>query len=113
MTTGFSTITTLEEQFKGALRRLELHEKRNRAIAAHTEIRGLLERDALLSSWGVETVLIGSYARDTAIYPGKDVDVFTKLPKLDMSMNPRTVFEGVRDVLVATYADRLDPEGSN
>lgn len=110
MTTGFSTITTLEEQFKGALSRLELHEKRNRAIAAHTEIRGLLEGDELLSSWGVETVLIGSYARDTAIYPGKDVDVFTKLTKLDTSVNPRTVFEAVRDVLVARYGDRAQPQ---
>jgi hypothetical protein len=110
MTTGFSTITTLEDQFKAALSRLELREKRNRVIAAHTEIRGVLESADLLSSWGVETVLIGSYARDTAIYPGKDVDVFTKLTTLDTSVNPRKVFEAVRDVLVARYGDQAQPQ---
>ncbi|MGH2528686.1 MAG: SMODS domain-containing nucleotidyltransferase, partial [Actinomycetota bacterium] len=110
MTTSFSTITTLAEQFKGALTRVELREKRNRVIAAHTEIRGVLESDHLLSSWGVQTTLIGSYARDTAIYPGKDVDVFTKLTELDTSVNPRTVFEAVRDVLAARYGDRAQPQ---
>lgn len=110
MTTKFSAITTLEEQFKGALGRLELGEKRNRVIAAHTELRGVLESDDLLSSWGVETVLIGSYARDTAIHPGKDVDVFTKLTKLDTSVTPRKVFEAVRDVLVARYEDRAQSQ---
>lgn len=103
-------ITTLTEQFKGALARLELGEKRKRAEAAHKEIRELLERDKKLCSWGVDTVLIGSYARHTAIYPGKDVDVFTKLTKLDTSANPRTVFEAVRDVLVARYGERAEPQ---
>lgn len=104
------TITTLPEQFKGALARLELGEKRKRVEAAHKEIRDLLESDERLRSWGVDTVLIGSYARHTAIYPGKDVDVFTKLTKLDTSANPRTVFETVRDVLVAKYGERAQPQ---
>ena len=39
---------------------------------------------------------MGSYSRDTAIHPGKDVDPFTKLKKLGTSENPWTVFEGVR-----------------
>jgi hypothetical protein len=103
-------ITTLAEQFNGALARLELGEKRKRAEAAHKEIRELLESDEQLCSWGVDTVLIGSYARHTAIYPGKDVDVFTKLTKLDTSANPRTVFEAVRDVLVAKYGARAQPQ---
>jgi hypothetical protein len=104
------TITTLPEQFKGALARLELGEKRKRVEAAHKEIRQLLESDERLCLWGVDTILIGSYARHTAIYPGKDVDVFTKLTKLDTSANPRTVFEAVRDVLVAEYGDRAQPQ---
>jgi tRNA nucleotidyltransferase (CCA-adding enzyme) len=46
-------------------------------------------------------VLIGSYARHTAIWPGKDVDVFTKLTRLSVgATNPRTIFEHVRDILV-------------
>lgn len=103
-------ITTLSEQFRGALSRIELGEKRTRVEAAHKEIRELLERDERLCSWGVDPVLIGSYARHTAIYPGKDVDVFTKLTKLDTSANPRTVFEAVRDVLVAKYGERAQPQ---
>jgi hypothetical protein len=103
-------ITTLSDQFKGALSRLELGEKRKRVESAHREIRELLETDELLCSWGVDTVLIGSYARHTAIYPGKDVDVFTKLTKLDTSVNPRTVFDAVCAVLVAEYGDRAEPQ---
>jgi hypothetical protein len=103
-------ITILSDQFKGALSRLELGEKRKRVEAAHKEIRELLEKDELLCSWGVDTVLIGSYARHTAIYPGKDVDVFTKLTKLDTSVNPRAVFDGVRAVLVTEYGDRAEPQ---
>lgn len=110
MATGPRRVTTLSDEFKGALSRLELNDKRKRVIAAHTEMRGLLEGDNLLNSWGVDTILIGSYARDTAIYPGKDVDVFTKLTKVDTSENPRTVFEGVRDVLVEEYEDRAEPQ---
>ena len=104
------TITTLSDQFKGALSRLELGEKRRRVEAAHKEIRELLETDELLCSWAVDTVLIGSYARHTAIYPGKDVDVFTKLTKLNTSINPRTVFDAVCAVLVAEYGDRAEPQ---
>lgn len=103
-------ITTLPEQFRGALTRLELGEKRKRAEAAHKEIRQLLESDERLCGWDVDTILIGSYARHTAIYPGKDVDVFTKLPKLDTNANPRTVFEAVREVLVGKYGRRAEPQ---
>jgi tRNA nucleotidyltransferase (CCA-adding enzyme) len=65
------------------------------------EIRTYLEADSTLRDWGVETVLIGSYARHTAIWPGKDVDVFTKLTRLSVgATNPRTIFEHARDILV-------------
>jgi Second Messenger Oligonucleotide or Dinucleotide Synthetase domain len=104
-------ITTLADQFDGALSRLELSKKRARVEAAHTEIRELLERDEQLCAWGVDTVLIGSYARKTAIYPGKDVDVFTKLTELNTgSIEPKVVFEAVRDVLVEEYEDRAKPQ---
>jgi Second Messenger Oligonucleotide or Dinucleotide Synthetase domain len=101
---------TLPDQFKGALARIELGEKRKRVVAAQMEIRGYLEEDEQLCVWGVDTVLIGSYARHTAIYPGKDVDVFTKLTKLDTSADPNAVFEAVRRVLVAKYGDRAEPQ---
>jgi len=100
----------LPEQFEGALGRLELREKRARVEKAHKEIRELLENDEQLCAWGVDTILIGSYARHTAIYPGKDVDVFTKLTNLDTSANPHTVFEIVCNVLVAKYSDLAEPQ---
>jgi hypothetical protein len=103
-------ITTLPEQFQGALTRLELGEKRRRVEAAHKEIRELLENDDQLCSWGVDTVLIGSYKRQTAIYPGKDVDVFTKLTELDTSASPRLVYDTVLAVLKAHYGDRAEPQ---
>jgi hypothetical protein len=101
---------TLPDQFRGALVRIELGEKHARVIAAHTEIRSHLEADEGLRAWGVDTVLIGSYARHTAIFPGKDVDVFTKLTKLDTSVDPNTVFEAVHTVLVARYGDRAEAQ---
>lgn len=107
-TTG--EVTALPDQFAGALSRLELREKRKRVEAAHKEIREHLESDEGLGLWEVDTILIGSYARQTAIYPGKDVDVFAKLTKLDTKANPGTVFEGVRDVLIARYGDRAQPQ---
>ena len=41
-------------------------------------MRNLFEADAELKDWGIDTRLIGSYARLTARYPGKDVDVFLR-----------------------------------
>lgn len=102
---------TLPEQFNGALEAIEINGvKRERAIAAHTEIRELLEGDAHLCALGIDTVLIGSYARRTGIYPGKDVDVFVKLTKLDTTADPHEVFDAVQRVLVAHYGDRAEPQ---
>ncbi len=102
---------TLPDQFKDALSRIEIKgAKRERAQDAHTEIRELLEGDDLLCSWGVDTVLIGSYARHTGIHPGKDVDVFCKLDKLDTSANPSEVYGAVCAVLVDHYGDRAEPQ---
>jgi predicted nucleotidyltransferase len=101
----------LADQFKKALARIQISgKKRDRAIDAHTEIRGVLEGSEKLRSLGVETVLIGSYARDTGIYPGKDVDVFVKLTKLDTSAPPEEVYNAVRDVLVAKYGKRAEEQ---
>lgn len=101
----------LPEQFKKALARIEISgDKRDRAVAAHTEIREVLEGSAPLCALGVDTVLIGSYARQTGIYPGKDVDIFVKLTKLDTSAPPQEVYNAVRDVLVAKYGDRAEEQ---
>jgi hypothetical protein len=99
--------TTLSEEFADALERIGI--KRAAAMAAHAEVRTHLELDPKLSEWGVDTILIGSYARKTAIHPCHDVDVFVKLPSCEET-NPETVFAEVRRVLVAAYGDRASEQ---
>ncbi len=94
----------LHEQFDQALTNIEVNgEKRQRAIDAHTEIQDLLADDEQLRTWGINTRLIGSYSRKTAIYPGKDVDVFARFENLDMSASPEAVYGRVEEVLVQKY----------
>jgi SMODS domain-containing protein len=102
----------LVPQFKSALSHIEIKGKtRDYAVAAHTEIRMYLEADEQLREWGVQTVLIGSYARHTGIWPGKDVDVFAKLTNLSVgAIDPRRIFEHTRKILIAAYGDRAEPQ---
>lgn len=94
----------LRNQFEKALTNIEINgQKRKRAIDAHTEIRELLQQDRQLRQWGVEPLLIGSYGRDTGIYPGKDVDVFLRFTRLDTRAAPRAVFDAVWRVIVRKY----------
>ena len=94
----------LRSQFEKALTNIEINgQKRKRAIDAHTEIRELLQQDEQLKEWGVEPLLIGSYGRDTGIYPGKDVDVFLRFTKLDTRAGPKAVFDAVWRVIVRKY----------
>lgn len=102
---------TLPQQFDDALRAIEITKtKRDRVVAAHKEIRKLLHADPLLVAWGIETVLIGSYARRTGIYPGKDVDVFLKLTELTTSANPQEIFDLVETIICDAYGDRAEPQ---
>lgn len=97
-------MATLRSQFNQALTNIEVNgAKRERAIAAHTEIRGVLEADPQLREWGIDTVLIGSYKRQTGIYPGKDVDVFCRFDELDILASPREVYTEVERVIVTEY----------
>ncbi len=94
----------LRSQFEKALTNIEVNgQKRKRAIDAHTEIRELLQQDEQMKEWGVEPLLIGSYGRDTGIYPGKDVDVFLRFTGLDTRAEPRAVFNAVWRVIVRKY----------
>ncbi|TWS22792.1 nucleotidyltransferase [Tsukamurella sputi] len=95
---------TLDNEFAQAIRNVTVSGvKRDRAISAHTEVRALLEADAELCSWGVDSILIGSYARQTARYPGKDVDVFLRFKDLSVRHNPEKVYDAVERVLIAQY----------
>lgn len=103
---------TLNEQFREAIGNITVNgEKRRHVIAAHTEMRALLETNPLLLGFGVDTVLIGSYARRTGIYPGRDVDIFVKLTELDTSAEPAKAFEAVHTPLLKHFGDeRTTPQ---
>ncbi|MBE7518363.1 MAG: nucleotidyltransferase [Thermoflexaceae bacterium] len=99
----------LRSQFNQGLANIEINGKKaDRAKAAHQEIRSILEADTQLHEWGVDTILIGSYSRDTGIYPGKDVDVFVKLTEVDTGAMPKDVYNAVWDALVREYGDADD-----
>ncbi len=104
---------TLDTEFAQAVRNVTIHgDKRDRAIAAHKEVRQLLEADPQLSEWGIDTVLIGSYARKTARYPGKDVDIFLRFTELSVRHNPEKIYNEVERVLAAEYGIKNeDPDG--
>lgn len=79
----------LAPQFAAAVQNVTINGlKRERAIAAHTTVRTLLEADSQLRAWGIDTVLIGSYARQTGRYPGNDVDVFLRFENLTSPLIP-------------------------
>jgi hypothetical protein len=100
---------TLPSQFDGALSRIEINAaRRGRAIAAHEDVRTLLETSPTLRALGIDTVLIGSYARQTSISPGRDVDVFCKLTALDTSVAPSDVFDDFASVLTDHYHERAE-----
>lgn len=95
---------TLDNEFEQAVRNVTISgDKRERAIAAHTEVRELLEADEELCDWGIDSILIGSYARQTARYPGKDVDVFLRFKNLSVRHSPEKLYNAVERVLVAKY----------
>lgn len=97
-------LETLDSEFAQAVRNVTISgEKRERAIAAHTEVRELLESDEQLKEWGIDSILIGSYARQTARYPGKDVDIFLRFNALSVRHDPAKVYGEVERVLVAKY----------
>ena len=105
-------MANLRNQFEQALTNIEVNgQKRKRAIDAHTEIRELLQGDEQLKEWGVEPLLIGSYGRETGIYPGKDVDVFLRFTKLDTRAEPRAVYDAVWRVIVRKYGQLGQGEG--
>lgn len=104
---------TLPSEFGLAVRNVTISgRKQKRAIAAHTEVRELLEADAALFGWGIDARLIGSYARHTARHPGKDVDIFLRFDKLSTTDDPGVVYDAVARVLIKKYGEKdVDPGG--
>lgn len=105
--------TTLDAEFTQGVTNVTVNDKKlELAIAAHTEIRDLLNADEELRKWGINPFLIGSYGRQTARYPGKDVDVFLRFNNLSARHDPGKIYAAVERVLVAKYGSKDDnPEG--
>lgn len=87
-------------QFTAAKSRVEATDadKRN-AAWAHQQVRSHLESDPQLQSWGIDTVLIGSYKRQVAIRKVKDVDILSKLPLIPTSIAPVQLLGHLQNVL--------------
>lgn len=95
---------TLDDQFDHAVERVSItDEKARHVVAAHTEVRQILEADDQLRQWGIDTILIGSYARQTSRYPAKDADVFLRFTKLTVEDDPALVYGAVAAVLIRHY----------
>ena len=93
-------------QFARAKSNVEASEQdRSNASSAHQEVRDYLEGDETLASYGIDTVLIGSYKRHVAISGIKDVDVLSKLPKLSRDVEPKQLLGYFVKVLREVYGD--------
>lgn len=79
------------------------------ASDAHTDVRDVLAADQALQDYGIETILIGSYAREVSIRRVKDVDVFTKLEDLGDDLTSVELLDHIVAVLEDAYGvDRVE-----
>ncbi len=101
-------IQNLSAQFGEAQANVNLGRRRLVAQAAHLEVRAVLNLCPDLRKRGLDDVLIGSYARDTGIWPGKDVDIFGKLTAETIeSILPEAAYQLFLDALSRRYEGRM------
>jgi hypothetical protein len=101
-------VEALSAQFTQALSNVNIDY--TRGSGTQEEVRGVLEQSEKLLDWGIDTILIGSYSRQTGIHPTHDIDVFAKLTELDTAAKPSDVFDEVRRVLNEYYGSRAKPQ---
>lgn len=101
-------MTELATCFRDALATIEPDEDKDNAADAHAEVREVLTADAGLKEWGIDPVLIGSYARHVSIKHVKDVDVFARLSDADDSLGPGAVLDAFEEVLTDEYEERVE-----
>jgi len=93
----------LPDQFADARQNVEPRpEDVDNASKAHEEVRKALEASDDLKDTGIDTVLIGSYARHVSIHRMRDVDVLSKLPDLDGD-DPDALLHTFEEVLVDEF----------
>jgi len=99
-------INQLESYFEKFASNIEPSENmRSEAITGHSTLRQRLEKDEDLQGVLVNTLLIGSYRRQTAVKPVKDVDILVVLD-LDTSSDensPSKVLNRLKRVLDKYY----------
>jgi hypothetical protein len=106
-----SNVAILAESFKKALGNIEPQREHEgddakNAKLAHEEVRQVLKGDSKLKLWGVDPILIGSYARSVSIRRIKDVDVFGRLTSPPASLLPGAALDEFERVLSAEYGER-------
>ncbi|MBN9493074.1 nucleotidyltransferase [bacterium] len=90
----------LRKQFAEALHNIEPDdEDKANAPEAHKAVREALEADPTLKSYGIDTVLIGSYKRNVSIKRMKDVDVFSRLPDMPDEVTSQDILDHFFKVL--------------
>lgn len=94
----------LHLQFTRAKSKVEASEEdKSNAAEAHKNVRACLEADETLKSYGIDTILIGSYKRRVAIRRVKDVDVLSKLPHVPTDVEPKRLLSDFTNILKETY----------
>ena len=94
----------LAEEFAGARHNVEPEPSDVENVAdAHAQVRRALEASSDLCAMDIDTILIGSYARNVSIRRMKDVDVFSKLEKPDTAKTGRDLLQLFYDVLVDEF----------
>jgi hypothetical protein len=102
-------VAHLKQQFKDALVVIEPGKDKSDAPEAHKQVRAALEADPVLSGYGIDSVLIGSYKRNVSIRRIKDVDVFGRLPRLPNTVTSSEILDRFFKVLNETFG--RDSEG--
>ncbi|MCC6266814.1 MAG: nucleotidyltransferase [Dehalococcoidia bacterium] len=99
----------LRKQFAEALGNVEPDDDdKGNAPEAHKAVREALEADPTLKSYGIDTVLIGSYKRNVSIKRVKDVDVFSRLPDLPGDITSQELLDHFFKVLNAAFGRDAD-----
>lgn len=103
------TMAALTDQFKTALSNIEpCGDDKANAPDAHKDLRAVLLADEVLAGWGIDPVLIGSYARNVSIRRVKDVDVFCRLISLPTGTSRDSILDRFFDVLNDAYGNDDD-----
>lgn len=94
----------LTTQFDAALKNIEpTKDDKSNAPLVHALVKDRLAADSVISDWGFDPILIGSYRRSVSIRRIKDVDVFGRLSNVDDDVLPSTLLAEFERVLEKAF----------